>query len=218
MKKLLFIFTVFFSIIFSGCKKTENTSIDTSLSIPAKFNLTAENMANIEGVKNLPNQDLKRIAFRLLSPIEKYGAWAENARLVSANFTPEQKRITIEFINFLSPKLFDNPDHGQVASFRDEWLIKAKNVFTYEQIRALAFKLFDTTDTKNLQINSEYGGGEKRDCNCNAGSQFSCAGDSACYPPDEMWSCTNSTNWGCGFAGLWPCNNLCIVLPPIPAE
>lgn len=217
MKKTLLTVCALVTLFFANCKKEAANTADTTTTIttPAEYTLTAQNTANINGLKGLPNQDLKKIAFRLLSPIERYGAMVENARIVSANFNVQQKLLVVEFVAFFTPQVYDTPDRGKVASFRDAWLAKAQKVFTPAQIQAIAFQFFSSTDNKgNVQVNL-YDSTPK--CNCNAGSDYDC-GDTACPRSDDMRPCKDPKSWGCGFGWAWDCNNPCIVLPYIPAD
>ncbi|QKJ29091.1 bacteriocin fulvocin C-related protein [Mucilaginibacter mali] len=221
MKKVLLTLTAVVIFFFTSCKKEAATTTDTTITTPAEYTLTAQNVANIDGVKNLSNQEQKKIAFGLLSPIEKYGAWVENARIASANFTPQQKLLAVELVSFLTPQLFNTGNNngnnkGQAATFRDNWLKKAKALLTHDQIESLAYKLFGATDAKSdLKINLAAQG--IPNCNCNTNSDYGCEG-TACHRDDDMQECKNQTSWGCGFCILWACDNTCIILPKIPTD
>lgn len=224
MKRSLLFGAVLITLFFTQCKKdtakTDATTEQTALS--AGYTITAQNMLNVESVKALPNQNEKKIAYGLLQPIEKYLAWIENVKIVSTNFTPQQKALTLELINFLSPALFDTKDLGKTASFRDQWLEKAQKFFTYNQIRSIAYQLFVNTDSKSpLSVNVVNDGGEvdpdtgMKSCNCYSGSVHDCNTiDGMSFCPSDYYhgDCKNKTTWQCGFLWWSPCDNVCYTL------
>lgn len=214
MKRSLLFLAVLVSLFFSNCKKDAATNADTLIPPSDQYTLTAQNMANIDGVKNLPNQEQKKIAYSLLLPIEKYGLWLENTRIVSAGFTPQQKLLLVELTAFLTPKLFgDNLDRGKLASFSGNWIEKATKIFTKAQIQSIAYQIFISTDQKNtVQLNAEYGEGGGKACNCSSGSWFDCfdTGYTDEFCLDSPHDCKKPISSGCGFLNLSTCDNLCV--------
>ncbi|MES2276868.1 MAG: bacteriocin fulvocin C-related protein [Bacteroidota bacterium] len=208
MRKIAIISAVLFSFFFTECKKNTVSTSNTDTTAP-ELVVTAQNTLNVESVKGLPNQDLKKIAYGLLKPIERYLLWVDNIKVASANFTPQQKLLTVELIAFLTPQLFDKPDLGGAASFREQWLTKAKKIFTADQIKDLAYNIYSSTDQKaQLSVNQE--GPKLNKCNCNTGSNYSCGGATFCPNDFDHADCRDPSSWGCGFVGLWACDNLCV--------
>jgi hypothetical protein len=217
MKKRILILAISLSFGLSACKKNAETAQVITTANNTELVVTAENTLNVQSVKNLPSQDLKRVAFGLLKPIEKYLLWLDNIKTVSADFNPEQKIVTAELIAFLSPQLFSVEKVAPATiEFRDKWLAKAEKAFTKEQIRMLAYQIFVNTDSKsNLTINiAEIGAGLPQ-CDCKSGSEFSCDDKSLC-PTDKLsGECKNPSSWGCGFCGFMACDNKCFT-PQLP--
>lgn len=205
MQKNLTLLFLAISLLFAQCKK--NNVDTTSVEIPASASITPQITEVINSLKQLPTADLRRLAYNSLSSAEKYAAWVDNAQEVSVNFNAQQKALTTEFIQFISPQLFVSRDYFKISVFRDTWLGKAEKVFSDAQIRALAFNLYSKPDvvvinTTGLKINTE---GGTVNCDCNMGSEFTCSSKTHC--PNTSSTC--KLVGGCGFAGFFSCDNIC---------
>jgi hypothetical protein len=211
MKKHILILAISLSFGLSACKKNAETTQIVPTANNTELVVTAENTLNVESVKNLPSQDLKRVAFGLLKPIEKYLLWLDNIKTVSADFTPQQKIVTAELIAFLSPQLFTTEKATTAMNeMRDKWLAKAEKVFTGDQIRALAYQVFISTDKKaQVAINVVESG--LPNCNCNSGAVYTCIRNVSFCPTDKLsGDCKNPTEHGCGFVYGYACDNICL--------
>jgi hypothetical protein len=101
----------------------------------------------------------------------------------------------------------------ELSKIRDSWLNAAKDNFTYDEIRSLAFELSALPDFKSSKSGrTAVEDPSLTNCNCNRGSLYSCDQPTlAC--PDAPSDCKNKTNFGCGFLWLYACNQICIVTP-----
>jgi hypothetical protein len=223
MKRIITLSLLSMALFFTQCKKSSQTEEAASPVIEAKVEATADNTLAIESVKSLPSQDLKRLAFGALKPVERYLLWIDNIKTVSAKFTPKQKSVVFELAVALKPSLFVEPGNAESKTIRDSWLPKAEAVLTAEQIRALIYEIGSSEPTvlavnnTDLKVNLE----EEPpipNCNCNGGAQFTCDSRTFCPTDFSRQECKNPSSWGCGFSGLWECNNACYAPPVPPAQ
>jgi len=213
MKKTTLLLFVLLSFSLSNCKKTAvSASTDTSQTAALGDEaLSTQTLLLIQSVRNLPSQSMKRIAFRLLNASEKRAIWLDNIKTVSANYTPEQKAVATELSNILTQQMFEISPALSAAITRDQWLTKAEKVLSDDQIRALAFQLYVSTDhiaINNSGLKTDMSDPNKPDCDCAHGSSWSCSNTTVCSSIYFV-DCNKST-WGCGFAWWSPCDNICV--------
>ena len=190
MKKLLFCFV---AILAFSCSEDQSENV---------------NQVKIDAVLNLEGEKQK-LAYNTLTDVEKQAIW--NQRFESAmdneNLTPEQKALIKELIEINSTIRGLTPE--QAITMQEAWTGKAEKIFTFDQIKSMAFQLSDAPELSNPKGSPV----AKEDptatnCNCNRGALFSCGLEYIC--PDADSTCKNPTSFGCGFMFVWPCNQLCV--------
>jgi len=216
------------SITLSNCKKT--AAVETVDPVQAAKAALADEATSpktllmLQSIKGMPSQDLKRLAYQLLSSHERYFVWLDNIKS-AANYSVAQQALIDELTNYLTPDVLSSKRSNADIAFRDQWLAKAKLLFTFNQIRAIAYQLYPDKDhvvanDANVTVNGqeESGGGSLPNCNCNTASDYTCNSKSVCPVDHYHGDCQNATTWGCGFAYGWPCDNICYVpgSDPIP--
>ncbi|GAB3921065.1 bacteriocin fulvocin C-related protein [Mucilaginibacter myungsuensis] len=208
MKKNLSLALSLILLLFAACKKNAPVASGELASTSGELKITSV----IAELKNLPTAQLRRLAYSTLSPKEKYAAWKDNAVQLSTSFTAEQKVVAAELTNFISPDLFVSFSPLKTMLFIDQWLIKAKKVFTDAQIRSLAFDLYAKPDVvavneAELRVNTEDGGGTE--CNCSEASNF-CGDKKKC---DANSNCREPSSH-CGAFWQYKCDNVCAASNP----
>jgi len=223
MKKATLIVVALAALFLSNCKK--NTTTDTAAPVQDEKAALADEASSpktllmLQGVKSLSNQDLKRLAYRLLTSHEKYFVWMDNIK-TAVNYSTAQQALITELSNYITPELLDSKPTAAMNAFRDQWLAKAKLVFTYDQIRAIAYQLYPSkdhlvVDGAGLTTNSfggdvDGGDGTLPNCQCLTGESFSysCGWSQVC-PVDHYHGDCTASNYGCGFAWASTCDNIC---------
>lgn len=221
MKRIITLSLLSMALFFTQCKKESQTEEAASPVIEAKVEATADNTLAIESVKSLPTQDLKRLAFSALKPVERYLLWIDNIKTASAKFTLKQKLVAVELAAALKPSLFVEAGTNEAKTIRDSWLAKAETVLSADQIRSLIYQIGSSTTSvtvNNTDLKVNIADPKEPDCNCNGGAQFTCDGRTFCPTDFTRGSCKNPTSWGCGFSGLWECNNTCYAPSVPPSE
>ena len=82
-----------------SCKKNNLSATTSAPNSDEQLKIEAASPAMqqiFQNVKALHSQQLKKLAFRLLSAKEKYLIWADNIQTVSANFNPAQTALAAE--------------------------------------------------------------------------------------------------------------------------
>jgi len=220
MKKSILIVLALASITLSNCKKT--AAVETVDPVQAEKAALADEATSpkvllmLQSIKAMPNQDLKRLAYELLSTNEKYFVWLDNIK-TAATYSVAQQALINALTDYLSPSLINSKPSAADEDFRDKWLAKAKLVFTRDQIRAIAYQLFPGKDhvvvnDATLTTNQNDGpDGGLPNCNCNTGSDYTCNSKSVCPVDYYHGDCQNATVHGCGFVYWYPCDNTCYV-------
>jgi len=223
MKKATLIVVALAALFLSNCKK--NTTTDAGTPVQDEKAALADEASSpktllmLQNVKSLGNQDLKRLAYQLLSTHEKYFVWIDNMKTATKYNTAQQALIT-ELTNYITPELLGSKPTDAVNAFRDQWLAKAKLVFSFDQIRAIAYQLYPDKDhvvvnDANLTTNTFGGGvddgGSLPNCQCYTGYyySYSCGWSQVCPVDKYHGDCQNPTTNGCGFAWTSPCDNVC---------
>jgi len=212
MKRIFTLSLLTMALFFTQCKKSEQAQDSSTPVIEAKVEATPENTLAVESVKSLPTQNLKRLAFSALKPIERYLLWIDNIKTVSAGFTPKQKQVAYELAAALKPSLFIEADATEATTLRDSWLPKAEAVFTPAEIRSLTYTIASITtvsvNSNNLQTNLLE---QPKDpnCNCHGDAQFDCNESSYCFNDNLHGDCKNPTSGGCGFFWVYSCDHAC---------
>jgi len=218
MKKATLIVVALAALFLSNCKKS--TTTDAALPVQDEKAALADEASSpatllmLQSVKSLANQDLKRLAYQLLTSHQKYFVWMDNIKGV-ANYSVAQQALITELSNYFTPELLDSKPTSATTAFRDQWLAKAKLVFSYNQIRAIAYQLYPDKDHSvvndaNLTANDLNDGGLPN-CQCTTGGDFSysCSSGAVCPIDHYHGDCQNATSYGCGFCWLSPCDNIC---------
>lgn len=177
-------------------------------------------------IKDL-DRHLQRIALAKLTPEQRAEVWKENlleVRDQNPDFDQQQKRMIEILHDSLTPELFEQPLSENPALDRriQELELAAHTLFTYEQVKAIMFRLGDSPSEEELierlaKIEQSESGLEKTEhyCNCNAAYGYEdCEGGWLCVEDaDDCWE-VGST---CGAFGTRMCDGLCCykgIYPP----
>lgn len=216
--KNIFSFIILLFILFS-CRKGDLT--------PAA--LPSDKLAQkIQGIQKLP-ADAEKIAFRLLSPNERYQLWTrklDNLLQLKQVFNPGQISLIGELRQSLQSRYFEGESDAReiyAAVFVKDWEKRAKALFLPEDFFYIAYSLkdYDVSKRKNdptaLYDDEGDGNGAKNSCHCNVGSSYTCPRTVVHVGTNGVWletiyghcnrsgECRESSS-GCGYLLLWSCN------------
>lgn len=186
-------------LILAGCKKEEISPLENSYYHAKTLNKVQEFQAL--------ETNTKKVAYRLLSPIEKTALWHlklddfRGDNKIEAN----QKKLLDELEEQLKPKIFvqNSESNKIVREFGKEWISRAKVHFSREQIASLVL-------IGSRQSKLKSGGTSTNviawNCNCNfeydQATLLECGGFCEYEICDPVWP-------GCGFWGLEVCDAEC---------
>lgn len=181
----------------------------------------ASSLEKVQEISRL-NQAEQLLAFELFSPSEKYLFWKarlENA-LADTAYNSNQKALISDVLNKFGPDFYESGINNDREIFQNvfvpRWIQDAKSIFTNDQIYYLFYSMSTYDQDVQNASNPTPNLPAANKCKCNIGSQFTCQRIKITwsYPPSattEYGDCSlqvycESSQFGCGFFGLWSCN------------
>lgn len=158
------------------------------------------NITDLAEIAKIENEEVRRTSYSMLNVYEKVAYWnfVISKNIEKGSFTASQKQLLQDLqVAVIKPNVFADKNLQQIlgANFLPLIADQLKNAGITETDLFIVFSSGTIVNTITP------GGGTIPDCNCNAGSHFSC---SSCRRTD---SCFESID--CGFGWLFACNGLC---------
>ncbi len=178
-----------------------------------------------EQIKELANRQKQVVAFQALSPEQQYKVMSEKLDQILTQKMPREQRTLVEELkNKLTPNAYSKGNKEFQQFIENDWLKRAMNVFTTEELRVLFGRIEDVNIEGSGHINLEHPvqtvvsraddnhkhmhTGQTQEtyhCDCNLTSVFGCGLDLVCTDTE----CHAHGDNGCGFLWLYRCEGLC---------
>ncbi|MES2514283.1 MAG: bacteriocin fulvocin C-related protein [Bacteroidota bacterium] len=150
-------------------------------------------------IAKIEDEEVRRTTYSLLNLQERLDYWnfVISNNIEKGSFTDSQKQLLQDLqVAVIKPNVFADNNLQQIlgANFLPIIANQLKTAGITETDMYIVF-------SSGTIVNIVAPGGQMEDCNCNAGSHFSC---SSCRRTDNCYE-----SMDCGFGWLFACNGLC---------